>query len=126
MNTTLEYKEYLARVEIDLDAGILHGEVINLRDVITFQATSIDQLRQEFANSVEDYLAFCAQRGQEPDRPYSGNTLLRMPPEVHRAVATCAARAGLSINKWAVAKLRECAAEVLTPAPTGEVLHPGA
>lgn len=124
MSTTLEYKEYLARVEIDLDAGILHGEVINLRDVITFQATSIDQLRQEFANSVEDYLAFCAQRGQEPDRPYSGNTLLRMPPEVHRAVATCAARAGLSINKWAVAKLSECTAHDLQRAPIPEVRTP--
>ena len=113
MSTTLEYKEYLARVEIDLDAGILHGEVINLRDVITFQATSIDQLRQEFANSVEDYLAFCAQRGQEPDRPYSGNTLLRMPPEVHRAWRLFGGRS---------ASLTQKVGESLTSLPA--TLHP--
>jgi len=111
MSGMMEYREYLARVEIDLEAGILHGEVINLRDVITFQAATIDDLRREFANSVEDYLAFCAERGEKPDRPFSGNLMLRMPPELHRSVAARAAREGSSLNAWIVARLRECVAD---------------
>jgi len=34
--TTMTYKSYEAIVEFDEDADIFHGEVINLRDVITF------------------------------------------------------------------------------------------
>ncbi len=57
--TTISYKGYDARVFYDEDAKIMHGEVLNLQDVITFQGESVDELRQAFADSVEDYLAFC-------------------------------------------------------------------
>ena len=63
---TLEYQGYLGMVEYDDEAGIFHGEVINLRDVITFQGTCVDELREGLKNSVEDYLAFCAERGEAP------------------------------------------------------------
>ena len=33
----MEYKGYFAKVEFDDDANIFHGEVSNLRDVITFE-----------------------------------------------------------------------------------------
>ena len=59
----MEYKGYLSRVEFDDEANIFHGEVINIRDVVTFQGKSVDELRQAFADSVEDYMAFCAERG---------------------------------------------------------------
>ena len=68
----MEYKGYIARVELDDEAGILHGEVINTRDVITFEGTSIEELREALADSVDDYLAFCAEQGQEPETPFSG------------------------------------------------------
>jgi predicted HicB family RNase H-like nuclease len=35
-DTMMEYKGYFAKVEFDDDANIFHGEVINLRDVISF------------------------------------------------------------------------------------------
>jgi len=65
----MEYKGYLSRIEFDDGANIFHGEVINIRDVITFQGKSVDELRQAFEDSVEDYLSFCAERGEEPNKP---------------------------------------------------------
>lgn len=65
----MEYRGYIALVEVDDVAGILHGEVINTRDVITSEGTSIEELWQALADSVDDYLAFCAERGEEPARP---------------------------------------------------------
>ena len=62
----MEYKGYLAQVEFDDEASLFHGEVINIRDVITFQGQSVDELRQAFEDSVEDYLEFCAERGEQP------------------------------------------------------------
>lgn len=61
----MEYKGYFARVEFDDEANIFHGEVINFRDVITFEGQSVDELRKAFIDSVEDYLEFCAQPGFE-------------------------------------------------------------
>ncbi len=69
MLSLMEYKSYLARVEFDADANLFHGEVINTRDVITFQGKSEDELKNAFAESVEDYLAFCAERGERPAKP---------------------------------------------------------
>jgi predicted HicB family RNase H-like nuclease len=63
----MTYKGYEATVEYDEDAEIFHGEVINLRDIITFQGTSASELKKAFVGSVEDYLAFCEQRGQDPE-----------------------------------------------------------
>jgi predicted HicB family RNase H-like nuclease len=65
----MEYKGYVGKVEFDDEAGIFHGEVINTRDVVTFQVLSVAELKMAFKESVEDYLAFCASRGEEPDKP---------------------------------------------------------
>jgi predicted HicB family RNase H-like nuclease len=63
MQTMMTYKGFEAAVEYDDDAEIFHGEAINLRDVITFQARSASELNKAFAGSVEDYLAFCKESG---------------------------------------------------------------
>jgi predicted HicB family RNase H-like nuclease len=65
----MEYKGYRGKVVFDEDALVYHGEVVNSQDVITFQATSLAELTQAFRDSVDDYLAFCAERGEESDVP---------------------------------------------------------
>lgn len=65
----ISYKGYVGRVDYDDEAGIFHGEVTNLGDVIRFQGTTVDELRQAFQMSVDDYLESCAQRGEEPEKP---------------------------------------------------------
>jgi len=97
---TLSYKGYIGVVTYDDEAGIFHGEVINLRDVITFQGESASELRQALRDSVEDYLAFCAERGEEPEKPFSGNLPLRIDPELHRKIFIRARREGKSLNRW--------------------------
>jgi predicted HicB family RNase H-like nuclease len=64
----MQYKGYTGRVEFDNEAGIFHGEVIGLRDVITSQGRTVDEVRDAFRESVEDDLAFCAKRGEEPEK----------------------------------------------------------
>jgi predicted HicB family RNase H-like nuclease len=86
----MEYKGYLGHAEFDDEANIFHGEGINIRDVITFQGKSVDELRQAFEDSVEDYLAFCAERGEEPEQPFSGRFTIRLSPEQHRQVIMAA------------------------------------
>jgi predicted HicB family RNase H-like nuclease len=96
----MEYKGYLARIEFDDEANLFHGEVMNIRDVITFQGQSVDELRQAFEDSVEDYLAFCAERGEEPNQPFSGQLTVRLSPQQHRKVILAAEKAGKDVERW--------------------------
>jgi predicted HicB family RNase H-like nuclease len=100
MANTLEYKGYLGVIEFDDEAGVFHGEVVNLRDVITFQGTCVDELREALKDSVEDYLAFCSQRGEEPEKPFSGRLPLRIDPVLHRKIYARSKQEGKSINRW--------------------------
>ena len=97
---TMTHQAYEAIVTYDEEVEFFHGEVMNLRDVITFQGRSVAELKQAFAESVEEYLAFCEARGEAPEKPWSGHFVVRVAPPVHRAVANAARRAGVSLNKW--------------------------
>lgn len=96
----MEYKGYLGKVEFDDQAGIFHGEIINIRDVITFQGQSVAELTKAFRDSIEDYLQFCEERGESPDKPFSGQFVTRIPPELHRQVNIAATLSGKSLNAW--------------------------
>jgi len=91
---------YEARIDFDEEIDLFHGEIINLRDVITFQGRSVDELKAAFADSLTDYIAFCEERGEDPEKPYSGQFIVRIEPPLHRAVANAARMKGLSLNKW--------------------------
>ncbi len=96
----MEYKGYFAKVEFDDGADIFHGEVINLRDVVTFQGQTVDELHKAFRDSIDDYLEFCVQRGEEPEKPYSGKFMVRVEPELHKTIALKARQDGTSLNSW--------------------------
>ncbi len=65
----ITYKGYNGSVEVDTEAEILFGRVVGLHDVITFQSESVAEARKAFQDSVDDYLAFCAERGEAPEKP---------------------------------------------------------
>ena len=103
----LKYKGYTGRVEFDDEAGLFHGEVLDLKDVVTFQGKSVEELERSFRDSVDDYLEFCGERGEEPDKPFTGRLMLRLPPELHRKAFVRAQREGKSLNQWISDKLEE-------------------
>lgn len=103
----LRYKGYSGRVEFDDEAGLFHGEILDLRDVVTFQGKSVKELERAFRHSIDDYLDFCAERGEEPDKPFTGKLMLRLAPSVHRKAYIGAQREGKSLNQWISEKLEE-------------------
>lgn len=105
----MTYKGYTAYIEYDDEAAIFHGEVIDTKDVITFQGKSVSELKKAFRDSVEDYLAFCKKRGEEPDKPFSGKFVLRIPKELHRKIYIKAVKNGQSINNYIVKSLHSIA-----------------
>jgi predicted HicB family RNase H-like nuclease len=96
----MEYKGYIGKAEFDDEANIFHGEVINIRDVVTFQGKSVTALRKAFKDSVDDYLDFCKERNESPDKPFSGKLMLRLNPEQHRKIFIHSRLEGKSLNTW--------------------------
>ena len=109
----MTYKGYTGQIEVDEKAGILHGRVIDITDVITFEGTTADEIRQAFRDSVDDYLEFCQELGKEPDKPFSGRLPFRTTPERHRKIFLAAKLAGKSINAWMDDTLAEAAQRAL-------------
>ena len=94
----MEYKGYVGVVDVDDEANILHGQIVNTRDVITFQGRNVKELRTALRDSVEDYLEFCKERGEEPERPFSGKFMVRVEPSLHRDLTIAAAKEGKSVQ----------------------------
>ena len=114
----MEYKGYAARIEFDAEAAAFHGRVLNLRDVITFEGTSVAQLQREFHASVDDYLDFCAARNEPPEKPLSGRVLVRMSADLHRSAVLAAEGARMSLNTWIVRSLEAMTTRPPRPART--------
>ena len=96
----LNYKGYIGHVVYDDEAEIFHGDVINTRDVITFQGDSVSLIKKEFIRSVDDYLDFCAKSGKSPDKPFSGKFNVRLTPELHKEAVIAAKQHGDSLNAF--------------------------
>jgi predicted HicB family RNase H-like nuclease len=96
----MNYKGYSGQIEIDEEANILSGRVLDIRDVITFKGETIAEAKQAFQDSLDDYLEFCREIGQEPDKPFSGKMPFRTSPDHHRKLFIAATKAGKSINAW--------------------------
>ncbi len=96
----MKYKGYTASAEIDETEGILFGKVLDIKDVITFQANTVAELEQEFHNSVDDYLEWCAEINEKPDKSFSGKLPFRTSVERHRQIYLAAKKANKSINAW--------------------------
>ena len=107
----IDYKGYTGVFEFDPTIDGFHGRVVGLRDVVTFEGRSVEELRHEMEESIEDYLELCDEAGKEPERPYRGEFLVRTTPEVHRAVATAAEEAGMSLNAWVETTITTIVAE---------------
>ena len=115
----MEYKSYVGQVSFDDEADIFHGEVVNTRDVITFQGRSVEEIRQAFCESVDEYLEWCKERGKMPDKPFSGKLVVRIPPALHRSIFLSARHEGKSLNRW----IEDHLASLCPPSPEDPLIY---
>ncbi len=99
---TLNYRGYLARIDLDAEASVFVGRLLGMSERIEFHGASIDELKADFEFAVDHYLAECERTGKAPEKPASGRLLLRLPAEMHAAAGVAAAAQGVSLNQWLV------------------------
>jgi predicted HicB family RNase H-like nuclease len=103
---TMSYGDYSAIVEYDDQDQIFFGRLAGIRDGITFHANNVSELKAAFQEAVDDYKETCAKIGKSPQKPYSGNLMLRVDPAVHSKAALAAELAGKSLNQWSEEVIR--------------------
>jgi len=70
MDNQVEYKGYIGEVSIDMDAGLIHGHVINIEnDVLTFRGETPAEAKQDFHEMIDEYLSDCAASGDPAATP---------------------------------------------------------
>jgi len=101
----MKYKNYTARIEYDEEDRIFVGHLAGLSDIVGFHGSTVDELESAFHQAVDDYISISEETGRPAQKPYSGNLMLRVSPDIHAAVAVAAEVQGKSINQWAAQAL---------------------
>jgi len=107
MMSMLDYKGYHGSVEADLDTGTLFGKVLFVNDLVTYEATTLAELHQQFCAAVDDYLQTCQSLGRDPQQPCNGVFNVRVSPSLHRAAAIRAHKDGVKLNAVMVSALEQ-------------------
>ncbi len=103
----MQFKGYQGSVEVSLDDDILHGKLLFVNDLVTYEAKTPAELRIAFEESVNDYLETCAEIGKEPEQAFSGQFNVRVGAGLHRRAAIRAAHDDIKLNAVVVTALEK-------------------
>ena len=107
MKNTMEHKGYTGSVEYSDVDGIFFGKVQFIRTLISYEGSNAEELRKDFHDGVDDYLALCEEKNITPEQPFKGSFNVRVGRDLHRQIALEAARRGVSLNSLIVAALEK-------------------
>ena len=110
---TMSFKGYTARIQYDDEDEVFFGRLAGIEDGVGFHADTVQELKAAFHEAVDDYIAVCAKLGKSPQKPYSGQIMVRVDPRVHARAALAAELSGKSLAKWTEERLREDADRAL-------------
>ena len=94
----LTFKGYHGSVEVSLEDDCLHGQLLFINDLVTYEADRPAALQSAFESAVDHYLETCEAEGIPADKPFSGTFNVRTSPAQHRALAIVAASKSTSLN----------------------------
>ncbi|HBI62777.1 MAG TPA: toxin-antitoxin system HicB family antitoxin [Lachnospiraceae bacterium] len=98
----MEYKGYHATITYDADDELFVGEVFGIADSLNFHGSSIKELKQTFAQSIENYLDLCKQIGKKPEKEFKGSFNVRIPSELHKKISILAAQQKITLNQYVI------------------------
>lgn len=107
MSSMLEYKGYHASIEYDAEDNILVGEVFGIADSLNFHGTSVDEVKEMFKQSIDNYLFLCEKIGKNPDKEFKGTFNVRITPEMHKRAALEAAKQKITLNQYVMKAINQ-------------------
>tara|TARA_Y100000296_G_scaffold52547_1_gene60153 strand:- start:821 stop:1270 length:450 start_codon:yes stop_codon:yes gene_type:complete len=99
-NDVMTHRGYQGTVVVDLKSKVIHGRILHINDLVTYEADNVEGIEREFQEAVDDYLEFCAENDLEPNKPLSGVFQVRIGRELHMAVVKTAALEKKGLNEF--------------------------
>lgn len=100
MNDILKYKDYYGSVQFSAADEVFYGKILAINDLVSFEGSSVQELKAAFEEAVEDYLETCLEMDKVPDKTYKGTFNVRVPSELHRQAALFAALHNITLNDF--------------------------
>ena len=94
----MEYKGYKGLPQVDEESKSLYGHVIGSSRSHHFSRRYCRGTDAIISRSVHEYLDFCKSLGRNPEKPFSGQFMLRIDPTLHRTLSVLAEAEGVSLN----------------------------
>jgi len=99
MKDVIEYKGFIGSVHFDADDDVFHGKIDGIDDLVSYEGSTVAELKKNFHDAVDDYIALCAMAGKKPVKSCRGTFNVRIPADLHQAAARKAALLGVSLNQ---------------------------
>lgn len=99
MKDLLRYKEFLGTVHYSTDDDIFYGKIEGINDLVTFEGSTVKELKTAFHEAVEDYLTLCKELNRNAHKTYKGSFNIRINPDLHREASRIAILEGQSLNQ---------------------------
>ncbi len=100
MDNNLSYKEYIGTVDFCAEDDVFYGKVHGINDLITFEGTSVKELKKNFKEAIDDYLETCSELNKEPNKTFKGTFNVRLNPELHQKIAISASKKKITLNEF--------------------------
>lgn len=96
----LTYKSYTGTIEASIEDSCLHGQILFIEDIITYEGITVEDIKISFKEAVDRYLAYCEETGKSANKPYSGTFNVRVGQDLHRKAVEVAYHRGITLNDF--------------------------
>lgn len=100
MKNVLIYKEFIGSVNFSADDNVFFGKIEGINDLVTFEGTSVQELREAFEYMVDEHIKDCEKEGIPLIKSYRGNLNIRLNPETHKEASLKSIMKGISLNQF--------------------------
>jgi len=94
------YNGFLGSVHFSAADEIFFGKLEGIDDLVTFEGSSVRELKKAFKEAVEDYIELCQTKGKNAQKSFKGSFNVRITPEIHQRAFRKAKLEGKSLNQF--------------------------
>lgn len=100
MKNVMKYKGYWAEIMYSDEDECFCGVIEGLEhDSISFEGTTVKELKKDFKGAIDDYLQLCKEMNKEPEKQCKGSLNVRLGVELHNKAKMKSIENNISINE---------------------------
>lgn len=100
MNDILQYRNFIGSVHFNADDEVFFGKIEGIDDLVSFEGSSVSELKSSFEEAVDDYIDLCIENGKKIEKSYKGSLNVRFSPELHKKAKLLSVMQGISLNQF--------------------------